>query len=81
MKLNLRFFGRLSEELAHVTWPESFPGNLTVGELRDLLAARAPGDASALSTCMVAVNTDFADDGHELTEGDEVAFLPPVSGG
>ncbi len=81
MKLNLRFFGRLSEDLASTVWPESFPEELTVSELRSLLGAHAPGDASALLTCMVAVNTEFADDGQALADGDEVAFLPPVSGG
>jgi molybdopterin converting factor small subunit len=29
----------------------------------------------------VAVNNEFSDYGHEVKNGDEVAFIPPVSGG
>jgi molybdopterin synthase sulfur carrier subunit len=30
---------------------------------------------------MVAVNNEYADDGSILTEHDEIAIIPPVSGG
>ncbi|MDN4073721.1 molybdopterin converting factor subunit 1 [Fictibacillus terranigra] len=31
--------------------------------------------------CLSAVNEEFADDDTEVTSGDTVAFIPPVSGG
>lgn len=37
--------------------------------------------AMARDRLRVAVNGRFVDWSHRLTEGDEVAFLPPVSGG
>ena len=39
------------------------------------------GFAMPLERLRVAVNGAFADPGCALREGDEVAFLPPVSGG
>ena len=35
----------------------------------------------SLSDIMVAVNQEFATPGYVLKDGDEVALLPPVSGG
>ncbi|PLT30260.1 molybdopterin converting factor subunit 1 [Peribacillus deserti] len=35
----------------------------------------------SLHTVMVAVNEEFADDSTILSDGDIVAFIPPVSGG
>ncbi len=34
-----------------------------------------------LSSLLVAVNESYADPGHVLADGDEVALIPPVSGG
>jgi molybdopterin synthase catalytic subunit/sulfur carrier protein ThiS len=45
------------------------------------LADQHPNLQAALGTVLVAVNQDFAFDEEPLSEGDEVAFFPPVSGG
>ncbi|MBY0514544.1 MAG: MoaD/ThiS family protein, partial [Gemmataceae bacterium] len=44
---------------------------------------RRPRSRSAplLAVCAVAVNHDFADDARALSPADEVAVIPPVSGG
>ena len=44
-------------------------------------AAERYGFALPPERLRVAVNGDFADAGTALRDGDEVAFLPPVSGG
>ena len=49
--------------------------------LKAALLARHPGLGNALERCMIAVNTEFAAPDQVLADGDEVAFLPPVSGG
>ena len=70
--------GKASEEVsppAEVT---------TVGELMEWLAASRPGFAEAMAAPGVvraAVNQDYAEPGHPLRPGDEVAFFPPVTGG
>lgn len=53
----------------------------TVAHLRQQLAASYPDMANALSSIRFAVNETFAEDETALTSGDEVALIPPVSGG
>jgi len=51
----------------------------TVGELKTELARNY--NLSKLDTVMTAVNEEFAQDDEVIQDGDEVAFIPPVSGG
>ena len=54
----------------------------TVGEVVAQADARyGAGFAALRTTCRIWVNGEPADDGTRLTDGDEVAVLPPVSGG
>lgn len=60
------------------------PDVRTVAELAAFLRARDPAGASAFSEASAiraAVNQDFASPGTPVTEEDEVAFFPPVTGG
>lgn len=81
MKLNFRFLGRFSEDLAEIGLPQDFVEGLDVKALRRLVSDLAPHVASRIQSCMIAVNTEYVDNDHVLGHGDEVAFLPPVSGG
>lgn len=53
------------------------------GETISSLMERLRRDFPALPTTrlMVAVNAEFVEPGYQLQEGDEVALLPPMSGG
>ena len=51
----------------------------TVAELRTAIAERYPAVGELLRRSRVAVNGEFADG--LLTASDEVALIPPVSGG
>lgn len=54
----------------------------TVGEVLRVATDRfGDGFAAVLSTSRVWVNGDPADEDDPVGEGDEVAVLPPVSGG
>ena len=54
----------------------------TVGEVLDAAVARyGPAFADVLSTCRVWVNGEPADRADAVEAADEVAVLPPVSGG
>lgn len=52
----------------------------TVKELRDFLSNLYP-DLGNLSSLAVAVNNAYAEDQHPLNTYDEIALIPPVSGG
>ena len=51
-----------------------------VGELKTLLLNRYP-KLKELNSLLIAVNQKYASDEIPLTETDEIAIIPPVSGG
>lgn len=57
------------------------PDGATVADLRRGLVALHPQLADLTGKCAVAVDAEFANDNFVLTEGAEIALLPPVSGG
>jgi molybdopterin synthase sulfur carrier subunit len=60
------------------------PDVTTVTGLLDWLAARGPQFADALkdrSVVRVAVNQDYAQSDHPVSDSDEIALFPPVTGG
>jgi molybdopterin synthase catalytic subunit len=57
------------------------PDGATVGALLDHLIAAHPALASLRANLRVAVNQEFAALDRVLADGDEVALIPPVSGG
>jgi len=56
------------------------PG-LTEGELWDRLVANYPALAAVRNSARLAVNCDYLRPGRDIAAGDEVAIIPPVSGG
>jgi molybdopterin synthase sulfur carrier subunit len=63
---------------------ENVSAATTVAALLQLIRCRHGEQLHALlaaSGVRVAVNQEFVDDDRLLEEGDEVAFLPPVTGG
>jgi molybdopterin converting factor subunit 1 len=81
MHITIRYFaghrditGRSEERL------DLEPG-ATVGSLWELLVARYPRLAGYSGRMLYAVNQEFGTLTTALHDGDEVAFVPPVSGG
>lgn len=52
----------------------------TVGALKDYLGKTYPG-LRELSSLAVAVNNSYAEDSTPISHFDEIALIPPVSGG
>lgn len=52
----------------------------TVGSLRAALKERYPS-LQAIRSLMIAVNNAYAEDQLAIGESDEIALIPPVSGG
>ena len=56
-------------------------GEMTLDELWPLLADRYPGLSPMRDTLAFAINGEYARGDSRVAPGDEVAVLPPVSGG
>jgi len=59
----------------------SLPEGSTIKELKEELFLRFEKGSEKLKTTQFAVNQTYADLKTKLRDGDEVAFLPMVSGG
>lgn len=83
MKITLRYFAAIRETLG--TGSELVDTQATtLGALRDELLARGGAHAEALArnkAVRLALNQTMADESAALTEGGEVGFFPPVTGG
>ena len=53
----------------------------TIDAVRRILLQERPHAEDVLRTCRFAVNMEYAIDTVSLSDGDEVAIIPPVSGG
>ena len=53
----------------------------TVADLVAKIRAQHPLFGEMAESVMVSVNQDYVDTEQLLLEGDEIAFIPPVSGG
>ncbi len=81
MKATVRLFANLSE-LAGTREAEVELGEgITAGDVYRLLCQRYPNLSGFDHTLMFAVNAEYVSRGHPVRDGDEVALIPPVSGG
>jgi len=81
MKAKVRLFARLSE-LAGTRVAEVEVGEgLAVEDVYRALCVEYPNLAWLNGSIRFAVNGEYAEPGHPVSEGDEVALIPPVSGG
>lgn len=84
MKVEVRFFASLKEATGCAGLLLELPRGADFVQLCDALAARfgtAALDALRADNVRVARNQTLAEPPFELADGDEVAFLPPVTGG
>ncbi len=82
MKVRVVLYGGLQRQMGAKEQSLELAGDsLTVREIADALVARHPGLRSDLEAVVFAVGNEIVDAGHRVLDGDEVGFLPPVSGG
>ena len=83
MRLTVKYFASIREVLGQASEPvETSAASLAA--LRDELVARGGAYAQSLArgkAVRVAVNQVMSDESATLSEGCEVAFFPPVTGG
>jgi molybdopterin converting factor subunit 1 len=79
--VTIRLFARLREVAGASDLTRTIPDGSTAGDAWQALVAEFPALADHTRSISVAVNEEYAKPATALRDGDEVAFLPPVSGG
>ncbi|MDB5889751.1 MAG: molybdopterin synthase subunit MoaD [Polaromonas sp.] len=83
MKVTVRYFASIREAIGKPS-EQLDTGATTLGALRDQLLASSPGHAESLArgrAVRMAMNQIMCDESAQPTDGCEVAFFPPVTGG
>jgi MoaE-MoaD fusion protein len=81
MTIQLRFFASLRERLRCSEAELTLPAGATVNDLWTTLCAAHPQLRELRGSTSFAVNREYVDGNHRLSDNDEVALIPPVSGG
>ena len=79
MKINILLFGVLTEVTGETHLQVDAEGISDLNHLHEFLVQQYPGLKE--KTFQYAVNQSISSAGHPLYAGDEVALLPPFSGG
>ncbi len=81
MQIKVLLFGVLKDILGRDRDALTLPEGATADRLLDEYRRRAPGRSTVWAALAIAVNQQYAPATQVLHDGDEVALLPPVSGG
>src|SRR5688572_14871302 len=79
--IQLRHFAFVRETIGRSEATRSYEAPVTAGHVFGELVAEFPALAGFQRSILVMVNHQYATQDSELRDGDEVAFIPPVSGG
>jgi molybdopterin converting factor subunit 1 len=81
MRVTVLFFGVLKEMFASESQTLNLPAGATVEAVLEHYRQLLPQQAKLWPALAIAVNRSYAARSRGLHDGDEVALLPPVSGG
>src|SRR5215469_2216755 len=81
MQVNVRYLGMLRELAGRDGEPFELPDGAPLGELYAALQNRIPALKQFRQAIALAVNYEYSATDTRLHDGDEVALIPPVSGG
>jgi molybdopterin converting factor subunit 1 len=80
MTLEILAFGIAKEIMGGKSVPTELAEGITIRQVRQQLEDQYP-QLKKLASYMIAVNDEYAEDEQILKTGDEIAIIPPVSGG
>ncbi|MCV9386932.1 molybdopterin converting factor subunit 1 [Reichenbachiella ulvae] len=80
MTITILAFGIARDLFGDRTIKLDLKGGETVAEVMSLLKDRYEG-LKQLKSVVLAVNEDYVEDDYQIKSGDELAIIPPVSGG
>lgn len=81
MKVRVKLFAMLRERAGTGDAAHELPDGSTVKDLWDAVRRQHAGLSGVDLRLLYAVNSEYVALDHRLADGDEVAFIPPVSGG
>lgn len=81
MKIRVRLFASFREAAGTGTLAWDAPQGATVAEVVAALQAEYPRFGPTAETALLAVNQEYVGREYPLHDGDELALIPPVSGG
>ncbi len=81
MRIKVRLFAISKEIAGRNEIIFEVPNQISCQKVLSRLQAEIPALFSILESCFVAINGSYVDKTMGVSEGDEVAILPPVSGG
>jgi molybdopterin converting factor subunit 1 len=79
--VRVRFFARLREQAGVENESLQVPVGSTLAVVYDLERARHSALEPERASVRAALNQEFVDWATKVSDGDEIAFIPPVSGG
>lgn len=81
--IKVRFFAMLRNLTGVEEKDYEIDGTVSLEELKEMVKRDFPKLAEPLEkrSVFISINQEFARKGDEVKDGDEVAFLPPFSGG
>ncbi len=81
MLITVRLFAMLKDKAGASEMKLELPEGATVANVIEAIKERAPAIGEHARAAAFAVNKEYAQAGTILKNGDEVAVIPPVSGG
>ena len=77
----MHFFALYRERAGRSAASLEVPSGTTLGEALEVIRGLYPQLAPPIVDIVAAVNTEYGDPATVLHEGDDLALIPPVSGG
>lgn len=81
MKVKLLLFASLKDIAGRRDLEMELDDGSTLQQVTEKLTSLYPEIGRMQNSVRIAINQEFADENIPLNNGDEIAFLPPMSGG
>lgn len=81
IQVQIKYFAIIRERLGRSEERRDVAGGSTAGDVLEQIAGESPAMAGLLPAILVMVNQEYAARDRVLQDGDELALIPPVSGG
>src|SRR6187549_1855342 len=81
MRITIRLFAMLRQQAGWRERELELPTSATIGDAWNALALETPALAAQRDHVRFALNREYATADQQLSDGDELAFIPPVAGG